>query len=749
MPRSRFVPLWAAAAVLVAAVLFLWGVGVWDAVLLTAAVSVQAWAGGYLWRLASERRSAAAHVTRPLDPVEVLGIALAVGTATAALSGALLSLVAPGPWTWTVPSVLAGVIWVLRRLRGQRLPDRPWGFRRTTLTGFVVGAVVGAATIAINLARYPLGGSGPWDSYHLDMLYFEALSTSVGRYGGSDSIFMAGADIRYHWFAYGWAGQIAETVGAQPFATLTRLLPLVALVGCVALVVSWTARLADRWTATVLAAVLLTAGGYLGAANGTILNFDSPSQNLTTLWLLGFLIAALAFVRSSGRWWVGLIAIALVAATAGGKISSAAVALVPLGILAVVLIARRDGRAARTLLLLLVGLGSVAIIYVLFIAGSASGGDLKVLSLLSRASSVQGLDSSPGARGIVLGTVTLLLAMSARWWGLAWLVGDRSTRWRDDTVLGVGLVAAGILPVIVLSQGVNETWFALAASAPLAALSAAGLAHAWSHLQNRPALVTSGVLGVVVAIIVPVVWVPNVIYTSSVRFYGPWIGYGIALAGGIGIGALLGRRRWFTVAAAAAITVLVVAGSISRAAPLVAERVHGSAQVLAPVTDISPPMDEEPANRVVAGDESPAPSPDEPIIGPAPERSSDWTSDEVQAAQFLVDKASQSDIVVTNDTTNFVVPALTGLRTYMSGSLYQGLYGSTESVEGIPERVDASQAFVQTNDDAAFTVICDVGAQWAWVQVGELTNRSWVPHAVVVFENDSVIVLRIDEGSCA
>lgn len=748
MSRSRLVALWVAATAAGAAALLCWGVGIRDAVLLATAVGVQAWSGGYLWRLSSEERSTGDASLRPLDPVAMVGMALAVGTAGAALSGALLSLVVPGPWTWTVPSILASAIWVLRRIRGQRLPHRQWAFRKSTAVGFIAGAVVGAATLAVNLLRYPLGGSGPWTTYHLDMLYFEALSTSTGRYGGTDSIFMAGADIRYHWFAYGWVGQLAETVGTQPFVTLTRVLPLVALVGCVALVVSWTARLVDRSTVTVLAALLVTSGGYLGATNGTILNFDSPSQNLTTLWLLGFLVAALAFIRAGGRWGVGVVAVTLVAATTGGKISSAAVALIPIGILAVVLTARRDSRAARTWVLAVATSAAAGFVYAVFIAGSASGGDLKFLSLFSRASSVQGLDSSIGPRGIVLGTVALLLAMSARWWGLAWLVGDRSTRWRDDTVLGAGLVVAAVLPVILLSQGVNETWFALAASAPLSALSAAGLAHAWSHVQNRPALVASGVLGVLAALVVPVVWVPNVIYTSSLRFYGPWIGLGIALVGGIIIGLLLGRRRWITVAVASGITVLVVAGSISRIAPLVADRVHGTAATTSPVTDIPVPPDEQPIDHSVAGNSSPPPSPEEAGINPAPVRKSAWSSDEMQAAEYLMDNAKQSDIMVTNDTTNFLVAALTGMRTYMSGSIYQSLYGSTETVEQIPARVNASQMFLQANDGAAFRAICEVGAQWGWVDLEGLANRSWSPHAEVVFENDSVVILKVSEEAC-
>ena len=57
--------------------------------------------------------------------------------------------------------------------------------------------------------------------------------------------------------------------------------------------------------------------------------------------------------------------------------------------------------------------------------------------------------------------------MSARWIGLVWLVASRSTRWQPITVFGIGLVAVSLASVLLLSGGLNDTWFALAASAPL------------------------------------------------------------------------------------------------------------------------------------------------------------------------------------------------------------------------------------------------------------------------------------------
>lgn len=730
------------------------GVSVRDAVLLTLGVTLQAWAGGYLWRLVTTRSGASSIV----DPVDVLGPALALGTAAAVLVGVVLNPVVPPGTGWLALPSIAIVVWVVRRWTGRALTPADWQLLRSTVIGFLAAVVAGLGSIAINVSRYPLGGAGPWTTYHRDMLYFEGLATSTGVFGPDDSVFMAGADVRYHWLAYGWAGQLTHTVGAEPFVVLTRVLPVVALMGCAALVISWTARLVDRWPATLLAAGLLTAGGYVGATNGTILNFDSPSQNLTTLWMVGALVTALAFVRGVGSWGMVAAFVALVAATTGGKISSAAVALVPLGLLALVLTVRRDASARRAWLLVLVGASVAGIVYVALISGSASPGDLRLFSLDSRASSVQGLDSSAGARGVLLGTLTLLLAMAARWWGLAWLLRDRSWRWRPDVVLGVGLVIVGLVPVIVLSQGVNETWFALAASAPLAALSAAGVALGWEHVRHRTALLASLVLGAAVVVVVPIVWIPDVVFPMSIRFFGPWIAYAIALLGGVVIAVLFGRQQWRAVLVISSASILVFAGAASRVSPVLADVIHSSSP--APPAASSQGAEASPDTAVEAtasvgaeatpGDIELAPimePPAELLTGTPPERTT-WTVDDATAAQFVRDTLSTSDVLVTNDTTSFVVPALTQRRTYLSGVPYQGLYGSAESVLGIPARIETSLAFTRELDSASFAELCRAGVTWGWVVLDSTPLRSWEPYAVTVFENDTVAVIRINQDSC-
>ena len=116
--------------------------------------------------------------------------------------------------------------------------------------------------------------------------------------------------------------------------------------------------------------------------------------------------------------------------------------------------------------------------YVAWVSGPAQADNFGVGSLLNRASSVQGLNPSATSWGIVAGTLILGIAMLPRWAGVAWLVASPRSRWQPFTVLSVGIGAAGLMALLVLSGGMNDTWFALSASAPLSVASAVGLSRA-------------------------------------------------------------------------------------------------------------------------------------------------------------------------------------------------------------------------------------------------------------------------------
>ena len=738
-------------------VFVLFGSPLRDAVLVALGLVLQ-WVSGTLLWLAIRRGSASL--------IEATGVGLVLGTVLATLAGVAGNALVASPWWWLVPTAVAALMsW---RLRSRSEPVLRGGLGGPATWWPVVGGVlVGLGLLWLNLRRYPLSWQGLWDGYHPDMPFFEALSYSVADFGPRDSIFMVGGDIRYHWLTYAWSGQLSSAFDAAPFMVLTRALPLVALLGIVLLAValvdlvartqSERARTWARW----LAVALVIPGGYVGAVNGTILNFDSPSQALTSAWVLAWTAVVIIVVTAerSSVWLWGTLAILAFAIT-GGKVSAGVVIAVGIGFAAAFGIITRK-QWWRPVLIAAVVTGAVVGLAGLYFAwGSASPGDLRFLQWDGRASTVQGLNSSTGRRGTALGTAGLLLAITARWAGGVFLLASRSWRTRVEPWLGLGFVIAGVLPVVFFAQGVNETWFALTASAPLSVLAAVGLTVGWQQAGLGSRFALAGlIIGLLGFLVVSYIWTDQVWESGFGRFWGPWLG--VAIAGSAGVLAALKRRQKAVITLfAVAALVLSVEAALGRGTPIVGAAVGGArdgagvraSQLADPgllgssevagadgsadldgSLDASPPTEApEPAGADLAS---------EPPVADRPLHS--WSTEQVEAAEFLRTNANSADVIVTNETDGFLVPALTRMRTYISGVPYQALYGSNETAEAIPERLETNTRFLESGEETSLREVCAAGAAWVWLASDRPVRGDTTAIGTVEFENDSVTLVRI------
>ncbi len=717
------------------------GVGLAAALLVTAALALQTATGGFIWAWVRRRSGGSA------SSLEILAVGFALGSFLAMAAGVLLRPVVPGGFGWAAPSVVVLGIYLFglrgRRQRGADTnPKIDWP-GRPALLALLLGCGIGLAGVLVNLARYPLEWSGRWDGYHPDMLFFEGLATGLARFGPGESVFMVGADLRYHWFAYAWIGQLSDSLGLAPFIGLTRVLPLVTVVGSVALAVGWAARHSKQVWVPALAAVLIAAGGYLGATYGTLLNFDSPSQAMTTVWLLALSFVLLEYlaksVGSSALWLLGALGIACV----GGKASAAIVAIGAIGLVTLVAVVRGSNRRGRALGAFLAMSVPGAITYFLVLVGSASSGDLRVATWEFRAATVQGLDLGSSGWGVAAGTGLLALAVVPRWAGVAGFWLGPKTRWSPPSVFGLGLVIMALAPLILLSQGVNELWFALSASAPLSVLSAIGCALAWGSIQARaPAnsrwptkiICLSLGAGIVLLALVSLIWAQGASGTLSVRAVAPLVAFMFSAVAALAIGwSLRGRFSgpWVKSAVVIFITILVSAALLARVTPVFGQ-FGGMAAVGA-----SP---EAPISEAAAVTE---------VAATPVGQDSEWSDLEVAAAAFLRANSKEDDIVVTNLTTSALVPALTGLRTYLTGAPYQSLYGRLPDVEAIAVRVNVSERFTSQPAEADFLELCSTGVTWVWISVATTESTVEGPSfAEPRYQNDAVTLLSLDQDAC-
>lgn len=725
------------------------GVSAVSALVAVCVLALQTLAGVVVWGWVRGRKP-------DVGAVEYIGMGLALGSFIAMLTGVVLDRFLPGGWGWAAPSAVALVLIVVEFIRrgsgAVRVVDGAQGRRISwpVTAGVVIGSGLGLAAVVFNLARYPLVWSGVRGSYHPDMLFFEGLANSVAQFGPADSIFMVGADIRYHWFSYAWVGQLTQSLDLAPFVSLTRILPFVAVVATASIAASWTARYTKAGWAPALAAVLIASGGFVGAAYGAILNFDSPSQSMTTVWVIALAFVVVEYLAGHlgqrALWLVGLLSVACV----GGKASSAIVILGAMGVAAGIGLIRRAMWARRAMLAFIIGSVPAAVAYAVVLVGSASSGELKFLTWDFRASAVQGLDLSTSHFGIAFGTASLLIAVAPRWAGIVGLWLRPATRWEPMSAFGIGLIVMGLLPIVLVSQGVNELWFALAASAPLAVISAVGLGEAWalvaddglsSTRRRWAAFAICAGAGPVVLLILSRLWSTGGSGVFSLRAYGPILAILLAavVATAITI-AFAGSKKRVLVFVTALITVLVATSALSRLTLALGGEVVEVSRT--PASAAAPRTFAAHAGAASAG---------APARGVEAQRDygDGWSNLEVEAAAFLRDQTTSADTIVTDRTFSALVPALTARRTYISGVPYQSLYGRADSVIQIAGRVEISQRFATAPTAADFAELCANGVTWGWITaVPDAAVVDWLPYATIAFSNSAVTIIRFDRALC-
>lgn len=679
------------------------------AALLSGLVLLQAAAGAVWWRLIQRHRA---------PPVlEVIGMGLALGTAGGMLAGLFL------PW-WVFPAASFGV-WIALN-RGLTPPTPLAPLQRPDVLALASALVAGFGALVITLRTYPLEWSGTWSSYHGDMPFFEAVAASVARLGPTASIFMDGAELRYHSLGYGWAGQLTVATDAAPFVSLTRLLPAVTLIMAVSIAAVWTRQLTRVWWAPTLAALLLVTGGFVGATFGVILNFDSPSQALTSGWLLAFSLAVMTALRERGFAWFLPVIAALTIALTGGKISTGAVALIGVASVFFVAVVRGQPWWRRTLVILLVGASCALLTYVWLLSGSANAGGLDVFSLLDRASSVQSLNPVITPRGVVAGIFILIIAVLPRWFGLFWLMSDSETRWRPETAFGLGLAVAGVATLVLLSGGFNDLWFAVAASAPLCVLSAFGIARAstWlgPHLNRRILVAVGG--GALIAVVVTGLWLTGStgVIGNGWRWASPIVAW--LLAGVIGLLLATSRQGSRLRVSFAFVAIIVVTMAIpsrilfAAAAPLGQGATDTwSGALLSSQDDYVPIIDKDRARSIA--------------------------SDELRAGAWLRANATGLDLVATNRTGSSLVPALTRLPTYLSDLRLQAPYGRKADVREALARETDSWAFIDSPTRETFAPLCSAGVRWLWIDPRLSSASNWEPFGRIVLQSQNVTIVEL------
>lgn len=659
-----------------------------------------------------------------MSGLELIGVGTALGTFGSMLSAVLLAGHIAPALAWLLPTALTVVLLAVRRphLTATRLTVPRW---EAVAAG--VGLVIGLVLTIINWRRIPL--DDPLPSSFTDLFFFEALGRGLSQWGPGESILMDGGSLRYHWFSYAWAGQLEQLSSAQPFLVLTRVLPLVVLAGVATLVAGWAGRLSRvRWVPT-LAVLLVVAGGYAGGLYGTVLNYDSPSQSMTTLWLLAFALAFLGFtVGDTGRWSLLIVAAAAAACT-GGKISHALVAAGGAAVVTIVGLLTRQLWWRRALLASAVAAVAMAATYVLVLAGVAVDRNLTE-EVATKASTWQGLDPFAGRLGVALGTGALVLAILARVAGVGWLLRDSRGRRDPQVLFAVGGLLVGLAAMLLLSEGVNELWFVLAASAPAAVLSAHGSGQALRTARRRAGLSHPLVLAGAVAVPASVVclalsrnWASN---QSVLNWLAPISAWLLVPAGAALVSAVWARRGSRVLAfVAISLAGIVFTSILTRPSSLWTSS--------RPVT-------------TVGGTITPSTAAGQSGVVTAASGGATVYADAADAADWLRENLPDDAVLATGWPVSALVPALTGQQMFIAGDLYQVGLGSADERATVEQRSTASRAFGDAPSLTTVAPLCASGVEWVWI---DRAIDSIPGVAEVAYANATTSIIRLLPEACS
>ncbi len=675
----------------------------------------------------------------------ITGLGLAIGTLLSMLSSVLLNSTALASMAWFIPTILVGLVCTLR-IPALRQQLREFQVQRSESIAVTVGLAAGLILLAINWIRVPLSSIRSGSS--VDMYFLEALSRGISQFGPDHSILMSGGSLRYHWFTYGWAGELTQVAGLDSFVALTRFLPLVALLGMVLIAASWAASIrinnkVSPWWVPSLAALLIVVGGYTGALYGVILNFDSPSQSLTTVWLLGLVFLFLHGLRTESRlalMFIGLAIGLLALGTTGGKASHAVVGLGGIGLVVItsLLFRKSDWKRAMSLgLAAALGIG-IAYFWVLFGVGVQENLS-EVIAV--RASTWQGLDPVAGKWGPLLGTIAMLLAIIARLAGSTWLFTTASGRKSPELVFSLGAFLTGALALLFLREGINELWFLLAASAPIAVISAYGVGQAQILLtgrigKRRAVSITLLIAGI--ASFGSLLLSRNWVFESIPLTFFQWPGvlFWLAIV-----------SVWFVIPMLAILVLRKLPETRQQslqsiALPILAVSV--SALVLTSIlTRPSVLWTESRPLNTGFGIVQPS-DPSGAGENKASERPVDSLGLEpgLNAADWLKRNSRVEDVVATNRPDSSFIPAFAGNQMYLAGAPYQYGLGAADQRVEIERRSLLSRSLTTGLNEGLLNALCQDGVDFAWIEAPTDSFAAMDVVASESFENITLYDLR-------
>lgn len=701
--------------------------------LIVLSLLIQILGGGTLWLLASRDRS--------IHIAEVLGVGLALGSISATLCAQALLPLEAGVFGFQLPGLFALIIWAISplrlRLTHTLLALQPRG---SFYSLFIYGVSLSSLALLSFFRVNPEVKHGV-TQYQLDLPYFEALSQGVTSLGNSENVIFAHTPLRYHWFAYAWSGWETKFSSAEQFLVLTRLLPLVSTLGIILLTIVLVQMLSRRTLPSALALTIGVFGSAIAGRGplGSVIYPISPSQFITTIWLMAASVVYLRFVKSETESIYSSISFAILCVgCVGGKFSTIPILGGAIFTVTTLLILRKQN-LSRAIASLAIYLVTTLSAYSLIIAGH-EGQDINLglgMGVLFDLSVKQKSDYSSGISWVLVG-VAGIISLAAKTFGV--LLAIRSSHKLTPEVLFAcgGLLAGITLCTLIDANGLNQLFFIYAGLILATPVAAVGLFEGFRITTPKDYRVI---------IILLLIGVSCACFYYVARF--EFLGFNIASIFRV---SRLTFWIWAPIVTLLIVILLasIVAIGISHPRQQLTQKIFFFCAVILTSVSVSTGVIWSLGGQLL-----------QPFVGRVVDKpigySSGWgwTSSHQTAMTWLKAETSLDDVVATNRfcasrepvnscfAGSYFVSALSGRRMLIEGHYWTPNYQQSTRPAFFQDRINASLAFSKNPTDSTWQRLRSYGVTWVVIDKEFPKAKKWEPFGVKKFENQHVILIHL------
>lgn len=739
-----------------------------DTLRVSLVVAVQVCTGATMWRLFRPRQIC----TMP----ELFGMGLALGSIVSLLSSQMLRVTPLNKVAWALPTILFAILIGLPRFRDRLASSRtektsPLTFLVITTATLIALAfwwwwlwpIVPAPTVLyflitvrttrksltippaalllfgmVALAIWFRGFNSTWWVFSNDQVFSESLSTSLAVWGPNENIQLVGESISYHWLALAWAGMTTQAGGIGSWVVITKVLPILSLVGATCL--TWTCTRAitrSRLAPTISVFVFVLASNPFNLTPTRFIH--SPTFIFSMIWLLGFtliLIEGINLRIRGGGFLLGL----MMAASLGGKVSSGAVAF---GGFALCLVASlvfiRNKRLTRFLLTSAAWLTVACLVTFLVLyrnqtigAGSGLNGLRWGFAEIGAHSGIANWDSSMLVRSIAWSGVIAGITPAMAPIFILFLLP--STRHRAELYYFVGAILSSLVLVSIFNQsGGSQLYFFLAGLVVSSIGVGWALGEGWDQLRThvaRKQVVIAILVGVCFSVLSSLLW--N--WTPS-RFDPYRSSFVIKL--------MLQLLLWTSV--------LVASLLLCRHKDTAIER-HSTYRIRAYVATVILIASAMSFGIVQRYDMTRNFGHKVAIDANDPDLAT-GSKDHIAALTWLRNHSNVDDVVATNRfcipgiesciSKWFLVSALSHRRMLIEG----GYFDATQPPSWAADKIKYSQDFAEHSTRKGTDWLVNHGVSWVFVDYVAQSSgiRTWEPYGTTMFSNSAVSIVKLHQ----